>query len=427
MKRFSWIGAALIAAASHLAIAQAQSPVSPIPRSGVVGQEDASREVLVSFVDRGIQRPSFGGPGSYVRRGDDYDATAWSHQVGASIAQRHRLRTVTEWPILSLGAHCIVFAVDDDRTIDDVVSELQHDREVGSAQPMSMFRVLSGDPYAPLQRSIRGMNVELAHRVSTGRGVTIAIVDTGVDFHHPDLAGQIARHTDLANRPGGPSFDNDIHGTAVAGVIAALAGNGQGIVGVAPQAQLYVFRACWPVKEGEPGAICNSLSVASALDAAIRSGPRVINLSLTGPADPLVGQLVEAALQKGILVVLAEPPSGGAASRLAWGLEGVIRVRAAGLPSVDEPGTVVVTAPGTDVLTTFPHGTYNFISGSSFAAANVSGVIALLLQSRPEATRADVLAALESAARTDAADGTVDGIDACMALAHLGAASACPK
>jgi hypothetical protein len=404
----------------------AVTPPAPIP--AVSAPDNSERQILVTFVDRALSRAPSGSPGGYLRRGAEYGTTTWSHGIGETIAARHHLRTVTEWPILTLGVHCVVYAVDDGRAIPEVIAALQKDKNVASAQAMGIFHVLSADPYENLQRSIRSMNVDRVHRWSIGRGVVIGIVDTGVDLDHPDLDGQIALHTDLARPPAGQPFENDIHGTAVAGVIAALAGNGQGITGVAPGAELRVYRACWPLRGSEPQAICNSLSLATALDAAIRGGPRIINLSLTGPPDPLVGALLSAALARRILVVVAEPPESQDEPDFVDGLDSVIRVRAAGgMAGGAQANRGVIAAPGIDVLTTFPHGTYNFISGSSFAAANVTGVIALLLEVRPEMRLGAVRSALDAGMIRDPSLGEGDGIDACAALEQLNAVERCSR
>ncbi len=352
----------------------------PVGHAGT-GVADWQREILVTFTDRGIERTPAGGPGDYHRHSADYQSTAWSQAVSADIARDYALQTVAEWPIRTLGVHCVVFEVRDERPLDEVIGRLTQDRRIGAVQRMNSFRVLGArDPYSRLQTSLDRMQVEAVHPWTTGKGVSVAVIDTGVDFGHPDLAGQVSERADLTGNTG--AFGDDIHGTAVAGVIAALSGNGQGIVGVAPGAKIIALRACWPVRPGEVGAVCNSLTLAKALDEAIRLKPRVLNLSLTGPPDPLVEALVRAALEANVIVVAAEPEvpqETGFAGRVA----GVIRVRSVadgGKQAQHAPVGAAIAAPGHEVLTTFPHGTYNFISGSSFAAANVSGIVALLLE-----------------------------------------------
>jgi subtilisin family serine protease len=250
---------------------------------------------------------------------------------------------------------------------------------------MNTFRALAGeDPYKPLQTSFNEMQVEAVHRWATGSGIRIAIIDTGVDVNHPDLDGQVAEKVDLTGS--GLSFEDDIHGTAVAGIIGALSENGLGIEGIAPDARLLALRACWPERSGAIAAVCNSLTLARALDTAILLKTGIVNLSLTGPPDPLIGDLLKVALRDGIIVVAAEP---GPASPPGFidGIDGIIRVSSQGgqgdPPLSGNRGADTIMAPGNDLLTTFPRGTYNFASGSSFAAASVSGIIALLLELQP--------------------------------------------
>jgi len=372
------IGLTLLCAACIGPPVKSDSGLTPVSAT------DSAREILVTFVDRGLQRTPNGGPGQYFPHGGDYQSTTWSRRVTADIARDYRLTTVTQWPIRTLGIQCVVFSVGDNRPVDELIARLSKDRRIEAAQPMNTFRALSSDdPYKPLQTSFSAMHVEAVHRWTTGRNVRVAIIDTGIDVTHPDLAGQFEQRADLTD--GRSAFEDDIHGTAVAGIIGAVSQNGQGIEGVAPDARLIALRACWPERAGEIGAMCNSLTLAKALDSAILMKPHVVNLSLTGPHDPLIETLVRTAVRAGIILVVAEPDT-GESSGFATGIEGVIRVRddhasADGQRRQGDAGTVI--APGSEVLTTFPRGTYNFASGSSFAAANVSGVVALLLELKP--------------------------------------------
>ena len=185
----------------------------------------------------------------------------------------------------------------------------------------------------------------------------------------PDLEGQIELSENfLADRP----FAAERHGTEVAGIIAARADNGVGIVGVAPNARLLALRACW--QESAGATLCNSLSLARALDFAIARRVQVINLSLGGPPDRLLGALLDVALRRGIEVVAAVdralPGGGFPASH-----PGVIAVADEGRGRV---AAGVMLAPGRDVPTTSPPSQWYVVSGSSFAAAHVSGLLALL-------------------------------------------------
>jgi len=131
----------------------------------------------------------------------------------------------------------------------------------------------------------------MVHALSTGRKVHVAIIDSGVDDAHPDLAQAVQAR---ANFVDGRAWVAELHGTAVAGLVAARADNGIGIVGIAPDAQLYALRACWEVSASST--LCNSLSLAKALSFAIERKADVINMSLSGPTDLLLGRLIDVAL-----------------------------------------------------------------------------------------------------------------------------------
>ncbi len=344
----------------------------------------SSREILLTFEDPGLVRTTNTGPGHYFRRGNAYSGTTWSRSLAADLARDYPVNTVLEWPIRALGVHCIVYRVDDMHSVDSVIARLRGDSRVRSVQRMNTFRALAGeDPYKPLQTSFNEMQVEAVHHWATGAGVRIAIIDTGVDVNHPDLNGQVAEQVDLTGS--GLDFEDDIHGTAVAGIIGALSENGLGIEGIAPDARILALRACWPERSGAIAAVCTSLTLARALDTAILLKTGIVNLSLTGPPDPLVEDLLRVALLDGIIIVAAAPDT-AASGGFIDGIDGIIRVQSGGgqgLVPAARRGSYTIMAPGSDVLTTFPRGTYNFASGSSFAAANVSGIIALLLELQP--------------------------------------------
>jgi subtilisin family serine protease len=144
-----------------------------------------------------------------------------------------------------------------------------------------------------------------AQQWSRGEGVRIAVVDTGVDTVHPDFRGRLGRVRDFV--ADGRSAA-ETHGTAVAGIIAAVPDNGIGIAGIAPDATVISLRACWSAS-GALGA-CNSFTLAQALAAAAGAQAGIVNLSLGGPPDALLTRIVERLLARGVVVVGAVPPSG---------------------------------------------------------------------------------------------------------------------
>jgi subtilisin family serine protease len=150
--------------------------------------------------------------------------------------------------------------------------------------------------------------------------------------------------------------------------VAARADNQQGITGVAPKARLLALRGCW--QAGDGSTLCSSLGLAKALQAAIGARADIVNLSLSGPSDRLLGQLIDAARQRGAIVVAAHdralPGGGFPASH-----PGVVAVS-----DIAAPG--VLSAPGQDIPAPAPHARWELVSGSSYAAAHVSGLLALV-------------------------------------------------
>jgi len=239
--------------------------------------------------------------------------------------------------------------------------------------------------------------------------VTVAIIDTGVDIDHPDLAGRIDEVRNFVDDDM-RAFRTDRHGTLVAGIIAAVANNRVGIVGISPAARLDVLKACEPLASGQLASRCNSFTLALALSDAIQAHAQIVNLSLSGPADPLLRELVQDGERRGMIFVGAMPPGTDLAG-FPVGIPGVIAVQSS--EAAWQPAAVV-PAPGEDVLSLAPGGHYDFATGSSFAAAHVSGALALLRSAAPQVP-GDVLASSlrRSRARMPAHG---ESVDVCTAL-----------
>jgi subtilisin family serine protease len=320
-----------------------------------------------------------------------------------------------------------------------LLARLGNDRRVESVQPLNQFTTESvpqgpeghadsgpvhtpyNDPYASLQVSLRELAVIDAQRHSRGAGVQVAVIDTGVAFDHPDLKGQVIARRNFVDEDE-IRFQHDTHGTEVAGVIAAVADNGIGIVGVAPRARVIALKACWQSATGATAA-CNSFTLAQALEAAIVAHADVVNMSLAGPPDPLLTRLIERGAAQGTIFVGAAERS--SAASFPADLEPVLGVDAA----EDGPGNPRhLLAPGRDVLTLVPGGHYDFASGSSLAAAEISGIVALLLDERPHLDATAVRAVLlHSAHRVNSPSGPISTVDACAALAAATSQSACAR
>lgn len=321
-----------------------------------------------------------------------YGAGQRAVSVLSDLKQHYGLREVTGWPIKALGVYCIVVETPPSVDRDALLKTLAKDERVQLAQPLQDYAVYAdkpqadksqdahqyNDPYVDLQRGFVETDAAVAHNVSQGEGVHIAVVDTGADLTHPDLLGRIHDTHNMVDDDAS-AFNLDHHGTEVAGVIAADADNHKGIVGIAPKAVLSVYKACWYPVTPHSGARCNSFTLAKALAAIIDTDARIINLSLGGPADPLLNKLLAQLLDQGRIVIAALPPD-GSLDGFPDSAPGVIVVRVSAT-TASPPG--VLSAPGNDILTTQPGGGYDFTSGSSMAAAHVSGIAALLLSLVP--------------------------------------------
>jgi subtilisin family serine protease len=382
--------------------------------------ETQHARVVVTFANETRQSP--GPAGSTGRRytGDGYLLTQSAHQQAKRVAARYSLREVANWPIRALAIHCVVYEIPDDRSVATVLEALSKDSSVSLAEPLSQFHTLSdssqtsapyNDPLYDLQTNLAALGIATAHQRSQGAGVRIALIDTGVDARHPDLHGRIARTRSFVDTRAA-SAGSYRHGTAMAGLIAAVANNHVGIVGIAPLAQLEVFEACWQLQPDSDEAVCNTFTLAKALAAALDSGIPLINMSIAGPADPLLSALIDAAIKRGVTFVgaAAEP-----ADAFPTGIPGVIAAQ--GLQRSFSPDAF--SMPATHILTLRPNGQYDFESGTSVAAAELTGVIALLLSSTDSRPTTSSIVTLLRETEDKQAAATPAPIDVNAALARL--------
>lgn len=386
----------------------------------------AGRQILLTV--RQEHAPAVGltgAPGKRYLHRRPYQATPAVERTLEQLARDHRINRVTGWPIRSLNVYCEVFEVPESETADAVIAELAVDARVDLVQRMNIFETLLShydDPYLDLQSAVHYLGVEQAHEYATGRGVTVAVIDSAVDAKHPDLKGRVSIMKDFVNSGGTPK-EGEVHGTAVAGVIASVVNNSEGIVGVAPDVNIAALRACWPVTDNGSTAHCSSFSLAQALESALSVEPAVINLSLAGPFDPLLSRLLDAVTDKGIVVVGAAPESSNRRAYFPASHPRVILARS-GIGGAAPMSAYLLAAPADEVLTTTPDAGYAFLSGNSLAAAHVSGVVALLMERQP-AMGIDQVALL--LAETTTVVGGYMSINACRALARLLEAGACSE
>ncbi|MGJ7509232.1 S8 family peptidase [Variovorax sp. GT1P44] len=389
-----------LAAVQPLARAAPGDPPSAAPAAG-------QQVLLLLRLPPEHFRPENAYSGGY----GDGPAHGARRRVAAELAREHGLTLVTDWALPLLGVDCFVMIVPDGQQPERVAQELARDPRVAWAQQMNVFRARGhDDPLFSLQPAAKAWHLVDLHEISTGRNVRVAVVDSRVDDRHPDLVGQVALKENFVDGRGDLAED---HGTAVAGIIAARADNGVGIVGVAPDARLLALRACW--QESSQSTVCTSLSLAMALHFAILHDADIINLSLSGPPDRLLDKLLDLALSRRISVVGAVDrslPDGGFPASHA----GVVAV-ADDSGERASPGALV--APGRDVPTTLPGAQWNLVSGSSYAAAHVAGLFALMREQSPDPAAAPTLASVVSFPG--------GGIDACATLTRVAGSGSCVR
>lgn len=344
-----------------------------------------------------------------------YTATpdeAARQRIAREIAHRYDLQLVDSWPMPALGLDCFVMRMAPGMSADQVTQALSRDARVESAQPRQTFHTLSADPLYSLQPTATHWHLAELHALATGRNIAIAEVDSGVDNVNPDLISQI---TERRNFVDDGAYRPELHGTEVAGIIVAREGNGVGIVGVAPQAHLLALRACWQLSQNSAAAACDSFTLAKALQYALEKQVQIINLSLTGPDDPLLRRLLDIAIARHVTVVAAADDTASDGGFPA-SYPGVVAAAGehAGITRND-----VLLAPGEDIPTTQPGTRWNLVNGSSFAAAEVSGLVALLRELSPDITLEQLHDVLHAPAALGLALMRPTTIDACAAVAQV--------
>jgi hypothetical protein len=325
-------------------------------------------------------------------------ATTMTTQQINALARRHRL-AILQTVAYQLGGTTLLRArITDGRAVPNHVQALEGDVAVLSAQPNYLyFLIAEGEPAAPpegdpSQYVLDKMHLPQAHTLATGAKVLVAVIDSGVDVSHPDLAGDIAGTYDAI----GKGLKVDKHGTAIAGAIAA---HGK-LMGAAPAAKILAIRAFSGTSNNDG----TTMAIKVGLNWAVAHGARIVNMSFAGPQDPGIAQAVVDAYARGVVLVAATGNQGAESPPLYPAADTeVIAVTATDendrMPDFANRGNyVAVAAPGTDLMLLGPNATYQMMSGTSFSSAYVSGTVALMLERRPNLTPDGVRQALTASA-----------------------------
>jgi hypothetical protein len=309
-----------------------------------------------------------------------------SPQAIDALAQQHNLTLIESQRIGLTGTTFYRWRITDRRSMSDVIRGLEAQASV--AQPNYRFEMqeqaaLRNPVMAaePAQYVLAKLDLPRAHQLATGEKVLVGVIDSGIDMAHPEIAGLVAANFDALNTQEPPHT----HGTAMAGAIVAHAK----LVGAAPGAQILAIRAFGASSSGAEG---TTLTLLKALDWAVSRGARVINMSFTGPMDPEIARALAAAHKRGAVLVAAAGNAGPKSPPLFPASDpNVIAVTATDandkLLAVAARGRhIALAAPGVDILGPAPNAGYQLSSGTSVAAAHVSGIAALLLERKPSLT-----------------------------------------
>ena len=254
------------------------------------------------------------------------------------------------------------------------------------------------------------LDIASAHAISQGEGITVAVVDSGIDEDHPDLAGNVLDGYDVVVGGAGNGWgDVDGHGTGMSGLIAAH-GHGpdgaEGAMGIAPRAQILPLRIKTTEGYGDGSAM------ALAIDEAVRRGADIITVTVN--SDPQAFDAVQRALAAGLIIVAS---SGNQPRETIMGYPaadpGVVAVGAIGqdgnIADVSVRGSgmgkISLTAPGVDIVSSSKDGEYRIGTGTSPSTAIVAGVAALVWSKYPDLSNVEVVKHLTDTATDQGAPG----------------------
>jgi hypothetical protein len=324
-----------------------------------------------------------------------------SPQTVDTVARRLGLSTIASQSFNLSGGTLFRFRITDGRPVSDVIRALESEN-IGVAQPNYVYRLQQdaslaatsarGDPSQYVVDKLRLVDV---HRIAIGSDVLVAVIDSEIDAKHPELAGAVVDEFDAIGNHDKPH----VHGTGMAGAIAAH----RRLMGIAPGVRLLAIHAF--SSGGADSAQATSAHILAGIDWAISKGARIINMSFAGPDDPMLALAMQKAHDKGVVLIAAAGNMGPKSPPLYPAADpNVIAVTATDaqdqlLAQANQGSYVAVAAPGVDILEPAPNGGYQVTTGTSVAAAHVSGIVALLLDHDPTLDAAAIREILTSSAK----------------------------
>jgi hypothetical protein len=314
-------------------------------------------------------------------------------QAIAQFAQRQDLAQLEAQSFPLIGASLYRWRIGGGRSVASVVQALGSENIVATVQPNYLFALQEDNTKAApagaagdvAQYVLAELQIAQAHQIATGENVTVAVIDSEIDAQHPDLDGAVVKSFDALAGSDAPHP----HGTSIAGAIAA---HGK-LIGIAPGVRILAVHAF----DDSPGeAKGTSFAIDKGLQWAADNDARIVNMSFAGPSDPILARLLAAAYAKGIVLIAAAGNGGPQSAPLYPAADpDVIAVTATDnaehvFALANRGRYIAVAAPGVDILALAPGDAYALTSGTSIAAAHVSGIAALLLERNPALTPGDI-------------------------------------
>lgn len=334
-------------------------------------------------------------------RGEDPDTTAANIENDAQLVLQDSISLT-----LLDGARIFRFSIPDDRTVDAVLAQLAGTPDVQFLVENTLYS-LSGEAGGRAsyvqQYALPKMRIPDTQRLVKGDGITVAVIDSAVDFSHPVLQNANIVRLDTLNQG---IADPHEHGTAIAGIIAA-SGN---MIGIAPKARIIAVRAFASEHLGE-APVTSVYALVDAIDKAFVEGARIFNMSFAGAENALFIEMIDDAYEQGAVFVAAagnEGPDAPPAYPAAH--DKVIAITATDeadhvFEGANRGGYVLAAAPGVEIFAPVAGDGFDFLSGTSFAAAHVTGIIALLMERNPDMSAENVRRVLVEAAHDLGPDG----------------------
>ncbi|WP_022737151.1 S8 family peptidase [Laceyella sacchari] len=353
--------------------------ISPaIPQAHAVAQDQKPQEIIVKFK-----------PGTSSTKAASIHATA-----KGQVASKHA----------KLGYQ--VIKLNKGQSVQEAINAYKKNPNVEYVEPNGEVHAtfIPNDPKYSQQYAPQKVGAEAAWDVTKGSNqVKVAIVDTGVDYNHPDLAGKVEKGKDFIDNDNDP-MDENSHGTHCAGIAAAKTNNGEGIAGMAPEVTILAERVLDANGSGTWDSVANGITHAA------DAGAQVISLSLGGPqSSQTLENAVKYAASKGAVIVAAAGNESTSAPSYPGRYDEAIAVAATDQndkkASFSNYGDWVdVAAPGVNILSTVPGGGYAAMSGTSMATPLVAGEAALLASQGKSAS--EIRQAIEGTADKISGTGT---------------------